>query len=118
MPYAISIGVDYRSFWGLTPHSLGIITEGYNIALNRQIEQENVMAHLQGAYIREAIISTVGNMFSSKTSKKYDYPEKPYDLNLDGKREERETEGQLELFRTQLTTAMDNFNRRHSKEQG
>lgn len=78
------------------------------------------MAHLQGAYIREAIVSTVGNMFSSKTSKQFDYPEKPYDLDLDGKKEEREKESQLELFKSQLNIAMNNFNQGHSisKEQG
>lgn len=68
------------------------------------------MAYLQGAYIREAILSTVGNMFTEKHSQKHDYPDKPYDLNLDGKKEEREKESQLRLFAGQLTTAMNNFN--------
>lgn len=74
------------------------------------------MAYLQGAYFREALLSTVGNQLSDKHSKRYDYPDKPYDLNLDGKKEEREKEDKLQLFVANLNTAMTNFNL--SKEQG
>lgn len=74
------------------------------------------MAHLQGAYFTEALMATVGNMLSSKTAKRHDYPDKPYDLNLDGDREEKEREMQLELFKSQLTARMNNFNL--SREQG
>ena len=76
------------------------------------------MAHLQGAYFTEALMATVGNMFSDKNAKKHDYPEKPYDLHLgdDKEREEREKERQLELFKSQLTLRMNNFN--IAKEQG
>ena len=76
------------------------------------------MAHLQGAYIREALLSTVGNMFSAKNSQKFDYPDKPYDLNLDGKKEEREKESQIEAFTASLNIAMNNFNLRQSQEGG
>ena len=86
------------------------------MALQRQIENENTIAHLQGIYFRDALLSTVGNMFSGKSSKKFDYPEIPYDLNLDGKKEEREKDSQVQLFIGQLNTAMSNFNL--SKEQG
>jgi hypothetical protein len=82
------------------------------MALKRQIEHENAMAHLQGAYIREALLSTVGNMLSGKHAKRFDYPEKPYDLDLDGKREEREKESQIKLFTASLNNAMTNFNLR------
>lgn len=114
----MSIGVDLGSFWALNPHTLGLISEGFNIAFKRQIEHENAMAHLQGIYIRDALLSTVGNMLSGKHSKRMDYPEKPYDLDLDGTKEERDKESQLELFTSQLTTAMSNFNLQRSKEQG
>lgn len=106
------------SFWRLNPHSLLLIAQGYNEALKRQIERENAMAHLQGAYIREALLSTVGNMLSGKTAKRFDYPEKPYDLDLDGNKEEREKESQLNAFAANLTLAMNNFNSRQSNEQG
>ena len=116
MPYALSIGVDIGSFWSLTPHTLTLISKGHDIALKRQIEGENAIAHLQGAYFVEALLATVGNMFSNKHSKKHKYPDKPYELDLDGKITEREQESQLQLFAASLTTAMNNFNL--SKEKG
>jgi len=106
------------SFWGLNPHSLMIIAEGYNIALKRQIEYQNTMAHIQGAYVVEALLATVGNMFSGRNSKKHEYPAKPYNLNVDNEKTEREKESQLELFKMSLTTAMNNFNLRQSNKQG
>ena len=112
----MSIGVDLGSFWHLTPHSLSLIAEGYNIALKRQIENDNAMAHLQGMYFAEALMATVGNMFSEKHSKKHEYPDRPYDLDLDGKKAEREQERKLELFAASLTQTMNNFNL--AKEQG
>lgn len=66
------------------------------------------MAFIQGQYIAEAILMAVGG--------KHKYPDKPYDLNLDGRKEEREKEEQLELFAAQLTARMHNFNL--SKEKG
>lgn len=110
------MGVDLWSFWHLTPHTLALIAKGYDIALKRQIESQNAMAHLQGAYFVEALMATVGNMLSSKQSKKHEYPDKPYDLNIDNRKKDRETERQLRLFAAQLTTRMNNFNL--SKEQG
>ena len=76
------------------------------------------MAFLQGQYFAEALLSTVGNMLSDKNSKKHKYPDKPYDLNLDGRKEERDKERQLQLFAASLTTSMSNFNMQRSKKQG
>lgn len=119
LPYALSIGVDLGSFWHLTPHTLSLIAEGYKEAQMRQIQYDNAICHLQGLYIAEALLSTVGNMLSSKTSKKHDYPEKPYDLGTDSKdkiKQDAEREKKLQLFASQLTTAFSNF--QLSKEQG
>ena len=111
------MGVELADFWHLTPHSLQLIAEGFNMAYKRQIEHDNAIAHLQGAYFSEAIMATVGNMFASKTAKHHDYPEKPYDLNLDNSKEESENEKKLELFRAQLTARMNNFNLSNSQGQ-
>ena len=111
------MGVNLAEFWHLTPHTLQLIAQGYNIALKRQIEHDNAIAHLQGAYFAEALASTVGNMFASKTAKRHEYPDKPYDLDLDDNREEKEKERQLELFRAQLSARMSNFNLTHEQGQ-
>ena len=90
------------------------------MSCKRQIQNENAIAHLQGAYIAEAILATVGKMFSSKTAKQHEYPEKPYDLQLDVSEDqkERENERKLELFAAQLTARMNNFNLNLSSKQG
>lgn len=118
------MGVNLADFWHLTPHTLQLIAEGFEMAYKRQIERENAIAHLQGIYITEALMATVGNMFSGKNSKKYEYPNKPYDLNLDKHdndfEEDKERNKQLELFAASLTARMNNFNLHssHSQEQG
>ena len=106
------MGVDLASFWHLTPHSLYLIADGYNKAYKRQIERSNYTAYIQGAYFCEALMATVGNMFSGKSAKKHEYPDKPYELDLDkdNNKEEKERERKLELFAAQLTTRMNNFN--------
>ena len=113
--------MNLADFWHLTPHDLFLIAEGRRIENLRQIEYDNAIAHLQGMYIVEALLTTVGNMFSDKNSKKHDYPDKPYDLNLDSRKNEREkqaeTDNKLALFTAQLSTAMANFNLSHSKPQ-
>ena len=113
------MGVNLADFWHLTPHSLQLIANGFNVAYKRQIERDNAIAHLQGAYIAEALMATVGNMLSGKNAKKHDYPEKPYDLNLDVSEDqkERENERKLELFAAQLTARMNNFNLSNSQGQ-
>ena len=55
-------------------------------------------------------------MFSDKHSAKFEYPDEPYDLNLDGQREEREKEKQIEVFAASLTARMNSFNLYHDKE--
>ena len=75
------------------------------------------MAYIQGAYVADALMATVGNMFAGKTSKKHEYPDKPYVLNTEEQRE-TEAERQRKLLASQLTLAMHNFNRSKSKEEG
>ena len=86
------------------------------MAQKRQIEKDNYMAHLQGVYFVEALMSTVGNMLGGKNSKKHEYPAKPYEINLDEEKKQSEIERKRELFAANLTAAMINFNL--SKEKG
>lgn len=52
----------------------------YEAACKRQVEQDNIQAHLQGMYIAEAIESTIGNAFRKK-GERYTYPKKPYGID-------------------------------------
>ena len=49
-------------------------------AHEKQLEEKNFLAHLQGEYFVEALLATVGNMFSGKGASKFTYPEKPHEL--------------------------------------
>ena len=110
------MGVKEEEFWKLNPRKVSRLVKAERLRLNRQIEYDNAMAHIQGAYIAEAILSTVVNALSSKGSKKHEYPAKPYDLlaNADINRES-ENDRQLELFKAQLSVTMNNFNLAHGR---
>lgn len=90
------------------------MAEAERLRFERQFEYDNTIAHIQGAYFAEAILSTVCNSLSDKHAKKHEYPAKPYDLSPN-KNTESENERQLELFKAQLNTTMNNFNRTHGK---
>ena len=52
---------------------------------------------MQGLYIREALISTVGNMFSKHS--KFEYPKEPYPVTASQLEERKEREEQLKQER-------------------
>lgn len=113
------MGVDLADFWHLTPHSLYLIAEGYNKALKRQLDYDNHIAYIQGAYFLEALMASVGNMFAKKGHKGHEYPDKPYSFNIDAdeaQKDETEEERQRKLFAAQLSTAMSNFNLSKQKD--
>ena len=91
------------------------------MALKRQLEYDNHMAYIQGAYFLEALMASVGNMFKKKGQKANEYPDKPYSLDTETPKQDKdetEEERQRKLFAAQLSTAMSNFNLSKSKEQG
>jgi hypothetical protein len=47
---------------------------------------------MQGVYIREALLSTVGNMFSGKGTTPIEYPNEPYPITEDQIEEKKERE--------------------------
>lgn len=73
-----------------------------------RLEQEDSMLYRQGVYVRDALLSTVGNMFSSKSAKKIEYPKKPYGI---GNKElsKREIELQRKLVMASLQAMKTNF---------
>ncbi len=114
MPQCLSLGVSENEFWKLNPRKVDRLIQAEHLRISRQLEYDNALAHIQGAYIAEAILSTVVNALSGKGSKKHEYPAKPYDLSTDINTES-ENEKQLELFKAQLSVTMSNFNLAHGK---
>ena len=60
----------------MTPHQVMLCIKAHE----KQLEEKNFLAHLQGEYFVEALLATVGNMFSGKGASKFTYPEKPHEL--------------------------------------
>lgn len=113
MPQCLSIGVKESEFWKLNPRKVNRLIRAEKLKLDRQLEYDNAIAHIQGAYIAEAILSTVVNALSSKTAKRHEYPAKPYNLSTNI---ESENDRQIELFKSQLNVTMANFNLAHGKD--
>lgn len=75
-----------------------------------ELKKQNMLLHLQGQYMAEAILSTVGNMLSGKNSKKHKYPEKPYDIFENTKEfTEEELQAQRNIFVAKLQIMKSNF---------
>ena len=77
-----------------------------------------MLSHLQGQYIAEAIMCTVGNALSGKSGKKHKYPDKPYKLNTSIQEEMNEVEmqKQRELFVAKLMAMQTNFELNHKNK--
>ena len=109
----MSLGVSEQDFWKLNPRKVDRLIQAEHLRVSRQLDYDNTVAHIQGAYIAEAILSTVVNSLTEKTSKKHKYPEKPYDLSPNT---ESENDRQIQLFKSQLNVTMKNFNLAHGKD--
>ena len=115
------MGVSESEFWKLNPRKVDRLIQAEHLRISRQLDYDNTVAFIQGAYIAEAILSTVVNFLGGKGSRKHEYPAKPYNLSTDTDintqtNTESENERQLELFKAQLNVTMCNFNLAHRKD--
>lgn len=108
---ALSIGISYKDFWGYTPRIVLQILEGYNQNQKRQLDYDNFIAYVQGRYFADALLCTVGNMFSKKGAKTIEYPKEPY--NLEGEREltQEEKDAGAKVIIDNLMRMKENFER-------
>jgi hypothetical protein len=87
----MSIGMTYDEFWN------GDVTmvRAYRKADEMRRRRENETLWVQGLYVRDALVCTVGNMFSGKGDKKHEYPKEPYAITEAEIRERDEREARL-----------------------
>ena len=72
LPFALESGVSYEEFWHEDIDVVNVKMKAYANRLHRQ-------AHIQGAYVREALVSVLAPMFSeSAKSHEYAYPTKSF----------------------------------------
>ena len=83
MPKALPLGISFDEFWTLNPHKIDILIKAFNEKTKTDLKQQNMLMHLQGQYMVDALLSTVGNMFRSKGQKAFEYPKEPYPLDFD-----------------------------------
>lgn len=76
----------------------------------------DVMAFIQGRYMVDALLCTVGNMLGGKNAK-FTYPEQAYSMiNQEEELTEDEIQRQREQFIAMLQTMETNFNLNKEKE--
>jgi hypothetical protein len=84
----MSIGMTYDEFWNQDVTMVRAFRKADELKRRRQ----NEILWMQGLYIREALRSTVGNMFSGKGATPIEYPEEPYPVTVDQVEEKKERE--------------------------
>lgn len=112
-PKAYAIGISWEQFWTLNPHIIKILIKADSEKKKSEMQTANIIAHLQGQYFIEGLMTTVGNMFSGKTAKKHKYPEKPYELYKNKQLTEEDLQKQRELFVARLMAMQTNFELNH-----
>lgn len=82
-----------------------------------RMEEENTMLWLNGRYVADAIMATIGNSswFRGKGSPVNQYPKTPYDFTRKEKKHMSEDEKQMEIdkFFAQETIRRANWKRAH-----
>jgi hypothetical protein len=84
----MSIGMTYDEFWNQDVTMVRAFRKADELKRRRQ----NEILWMQGAYFRDALLSTVGNMFSGKGSTPIEYPKEPYPITEDQIEEKKERE--------------------------
>ena len=75
----MSIGMTYDEFWNQDV----AMVRAYRKAHELKRRQQNETLWMQGLYVRDALLATVGNMFADKSSKKNEYPSEPYPVTVE-----------------------------------
>lgn len=93
--------MTYNDFW----HGDVDMVRAYRKADEMRRRKENEALWVQGLYVRDALISTVGNMFSGKSSQKHEYPKEPYAITEQDIHEREEREAKLKEERIKANFA-------------
>ena len=75
----MSIGMTYDEFWNQDV----AMVRAYRKADELKRRRQNETLWMQGWYIRDALLSTVGNMFADKSSAPIEYPSEPYPVTTE-----------------------------------
>lgn len=90
------------------------LAKHYRKAHRLKQEEKNTYLWLQGLYNYIGVATALNNGFSNKKEK---YPEKPFDLYQEEKREEETPEAIRNRYYQRFKQMEEMFNRSHSEEQ-
>lgn len=75
----MSIGMSYDAFWNDDVNMVRAYRKSYDL----KRRQQNEMLWVQGRYVLDALMATVGNMFADKNAPKNEYPHEPYPVTAE-----------------------------------
>lgn len=107
-PYFMSIGMSVYEFWDGEPRLARYYAEAHRL----RNQQQNQMMWVEGLYFREALASTVGNMFLKKGSQPLEYPQKPFLLDESEQKQEDKEQEEMLAARDHMDRLMTSINAR------
>ena len=109
----MAIGVSKAEFMKSCPVDL----EPYDRAHRLQMKEQNFMLWLNGRYVSEAIMSTIGNSgwFKEKGTQPNEYPKEPYLFGEKTALTEDEKQREVDKFFAQESARRANWRRTHKK---
>lgn len=115
----MAIGMTYDEYWYGDP----LMVRAYYKAEQTRRKMEDQHAWLQGLYVREALASTVGNMFLKDGAKPNEYPKEAYSITSDKEKQQKKEEKDAEkeavwamAWMSSFVQAGKNFGKNKSKE--
>ena len=84
----MSIGMSYDEFWNQDV----ALVRAYRQADDLRRQRQNEMLWMQGVYMRDALLCTVGNMFAGKGATPIEYPQEPYSITATQIAQKKEAE--------------------------
>ena len=105
---------DLDYFFTLNPHKLKVIERCYIDNKKEETKKINITSHTIGLYVRDALNSTVINMFKAKGSAPNKYPEKPYELDF--RTEQEKIDDELNAFIKSQEKSRKLWRKAHNKD--
>ena len=111
-------GISYHDFGKLNMKQMRYIANAYAEKQENDFKAQDVLAFIQGRYMVDALLATVGNMFGGKNAK-FEYPEQAYSMIADEQHlSEDEIQRQREQFIATLMTMEHNFKINNNNDTG
>lgn len=118
MPKVLPLGVKFDEFWALNPRKINILIKAFNEKTKTELKQQNMLMHLQGMYMVDALLATVGNMFRGKSQKAFQYPKEPYTFDFDYEEGLEEKDRDIAIKRRDFVTQLNNLFRDMERNHG